>query len=77
MGATLVLGAPGSWMAACALHTVPGALVAVFWAAKCTFAYRGMVVRLRAEDAVLRDTFGAQWEDYASRVPNKFLPGLL
>ncbi|KJA22513.1 hypothetical protein HYPSUDRAFT_202089 [Hypholoma sublateritium FD-334 SS-4] len=76
-GATLVLAAPGSWTAACAVRTIPGALAVLFWAAKCTFAFRGMVVRLRAEDAVLRDTFGAQWEDYAARVPNKFVPGLL
>lgn len=72
-----MLAAPGSWTAASAVRTIPGALAALFWAAKCTFAFRGMVVRLRAEDAVLRDTFGAQWEDYAARVPNKFVPGLL
>ena len=47
------------------------------WLTKCAFAFRGMCVRLRAEDEVLKGTFGVEWEAYASRVPFKFLPGVV
>lgn len=59
-----------------AIKTVPGTLVALFWTIKCAFAFKGMVVRLKAEDDVLRDTFSVQWEEYAMRVPKKFIPGV-
>ena len=42
------------WVSACAICTVPGALLALFWEAECVFAFRGVVVWLRVEDAVLR-----------------------
>ena len=54
-----------------------GVMITVVWLMKCAFAFRGMCVRLRAEDEVLRATFGAEWEAYASRVPFKFLPGVV
>lgn len=77
IGATLVLGAPGTWVADCSVGTWLGALVACFWFLKCVFAFRGMCVRYKAEDEILRQTFGVEWEDYASRVPCKFIPGVI
>jgi protein-S-isoprenylcysteine O-methyltransferase Ste14 len=35
----------------------------------------GTFVRIRSEEKLLRATFGAQFDDYARRVP-AFLPGL-
>jgi protein-S-isoprenylcysteine O-methyltransferase Ste14 len=77
VGATLVLGAQGSWMAEHGIRTPLGVVATAFWMTKCAFAFRGMSVRLKAEDDVLRDTFGVQWEEYAVRVPCKFLPGVV
>ncbi|PPQ81808.1 hypothetical protein CVT25_013644 [Psilocybe cyanescens] len=76
-GATLVLGAPGTWTAEHGVRTPIGFIVACFWVFKCMFAFRGMCIRLRAEDQVLKDTFGAQWDQYAARVPCKFIPGVI
>ncbi|KAF8154794.1 hypothetical protein B0H34DRAFT_537791 [Crassisporium funariophilum] len=77
LGATLVLGGPGSWMAEIGWRSTLGFAMAMVWIVKCTFAFRGMCVRLRAEDEVLRDTFGAEWDEYATRVPFKFVPGIV
>jgi len=76
-GATLVLGSPGTWVTVCGVRSVLGVMMAGVWLMKCAFAFRGMCVRLRAEDEILRGTFGAEWEAYASRVPFKFLPGVV
>ncbi|KDR70179.1 hypothetical protein GALMADRAFT_144855 [Galerina marginata CBS 339.88] len=76
-GATLALGAPGTWIAEYGVSTPFGCAVACFWLLKCGFAFRGMSIRLRAEDQVLKETFGAEWEEYASRVPCKFIPGVI
>ena len=51
-----------------------GVMITVVWLMKCAFAFRGMCVRLRAEDEVLRARFGVEWDAYASRVPFKFVP---
>ena len=73
----MVLGSPGTWIAVCGVRSVLGVMMAGVWLMKCAFAFRGMCVRLRAEDEILRGTFGAEWEAYASRVPFKFLPGIV
>jgi len=46
----------------------------VFAAAIVIFIY-GTVIRIRSEEKLLRETFGAKFDDYARRVP-AFLPGL-
>ena len=61
----------------CGVRSMPGMIMTGMWFMKCAFAFRGMCIRLRAEDEVLRGTFGAEWEAYASRVPFKFLPGVV
>ena len=76
-GATSVLGSPGTWISVCGIRSMLGVMIIGVWLMKCAFAFRGMCVRLRAEDEVLRATFGAEWEAYASRVPFKFLPGVV
>lgn len=76
-GATLVLAAPGTWTADFGIRTPFGVIYLLVWVSKCLFAFRGMMVRYAAEDEVLRLNFGAEWEDYAARVPYKFIPGAL
>ncbi|KAK2462801.1 hypothetical protein APHAL10511_005192 [Amanita phalloides] len=62
-GATVVLCAPGSWLAAGGLLTAGGSLMVFLWTIKCLFVFRGTSLRLKAEDDVLRTAFGAKWED--------------
>ncbi|KAF8908156.1 Isoprenylcysteine carboxyl methyltransferase family-domain-containing protein [Gymnopilus junonius] len=76
-GATLVLGSPQTWISGHFIRTPIGAFLAGFWLLKCAFAFHGMCVRLRAEDEVLKKTFGPEWEDYANQVPYKFIPGVV
>jgi protein-S-isoprenylcysteine O-methyltransferase Ste14 len=54
-----------------------GLVLATWWAlaAGIVFYLVGTLVRIRAEEALLRETFGAQCADYASRVP-AFVPRL-
>ncbi|KAF5309056.1 hypothetical protein D9619_013588 [Psilocybe cf. subviscida] len=76
-GASLVLAAPGTWSADSGIWTPLGAISLFIWVSKCLFAFRGMAVRYAVEDEVLRATFGTEWEDYAARVPYKFIPRVL
>ena len=55
-------------------NTLSGGLFAAFWCVKCVFAFRGTCLRLSAEDRVLRETFGEEWEEYRSRVPWRLVP---
>ena len=59
------------------VRSMLGVMMTAVWFMKCAFAFRGMCVRLRAEDGVLRARFGDEWDAYASRVPFKFLPGVV
>ena len=61
----------------CGLKNLFGILFASLWFVKCLFAFRGMHSRHKAEDMVLWETFGEEWEEYASRVSHKFIPGIL
>lgn len=74
IGSTCVLLAPGTWTAEQGVHTPFGALLLCLWLLKCTFAFRGTAVRLRAEDDLLHANFGEEWENYAKSVPFKLIP---
>ncbi|TFK24007.1 ICMT-domain-containing protein [Coprinopsis marcescibilis] len=76
VGATLLLSAPNTWLSASrVLYTAPGCVFAALWAMKCMLAFRGTYLRLTTEDQVLRETFGVEWEEYATRVPWRLVPG--
>ncbi|XP_006456175.1 hypothetical protein AGABI2DRAFT_227997 [Agaricus bisporus var. bisporus H97] len=74
IGATCVLLAPGNWTADYGIRNPIGLILLCLWLLKCSFAFRGMGVRLRAEDDLLHANFGSEWEAYAKRVPYKFVP---
>ncbi|KAF8347374.1 hypothetical protein F5887DRAFT_915691 [Amanita rubescens] len=74
LGATVVLFAPGTWLASGGWMTTGGFLMVSMWTAKCLYVFRGTCLRLKAEDDVLRATFGAKWDEYARRVPYKMIP---
>ncbi|KAF9450393.1 ICMT-domain-containing protein [Macrolepiota fuliginosa MF-IS2] len=74
IGATCVFLAPGTWTAEYGIRNPVGMLLSGLWLLKCAFAFRGMGIRLRAEDDLLRANFGLEWEEYAKLVPYKFIP---
>lgn len=76
-GATAVFCAPGSALTGCGVLSRGGLLWVGIWVAKCVMVFKGVAARLTAEDAVLQERFGAQWDAYAQKVPNKIVPGLL
>lgn len=76
IGATFVLIAPGNWTADTGIRNPLGLFLFCLWMLKCIFVFRGMGIRLRAEDSLLRANFGSEWEVYAKRVPYKFIPGV-
>jgi len=77
LGATLSLCAPGTWLFECGRSSTGGVFVMFLWIFKCAFVLRGTHSRLRIEDEVLRGAFGESWDEYAKRVPNNFLPGVI
>jgi len=64
-------------MKECGMKTPFGVLFICLWLMKCLFAFHGMQKRYKMEDRVLRETFGKEWEEYACRVPHKFIPCVL
>lgn len=74
VGITTVLLAPGTWTFEYGIHNPFGALVLGLWFLKCVFVFRGMEVRSKAEDDLLRANFGLEWEEYANKVQYKFVP---
>lgn len=77
IGATLVFGAPTTWISRHAAKTPLGAFIVGFWLLKCSFAFRGMILRLRAEDQILKEIFGEEWDTYAFKVPYKLVPNVI
>ncbi|PFH51611.1 hypothetical protein AMATHDRAFT_80175 [Amanita thiersii Skay4041] len=73
-GATAVLCSPGSWLSMGGWSTIGAFPLVFFWVAKCLYVFRGTSLRLKAEDDMLRDTFGATWEEYARKVPYRLIP---
>ncbi|KAJ3519579.1 hypothetical protein NM688_g9281 [Phlebia brevispora] len=66
---------PGSWLTANGVwDTVPGRIVVALYifysVASCIF----LVSRVTAEDAVMKQQFGQEWEDWAKRTPYRLVP---
>lgn len=74
LGATAVLCAPGGWLAHGGWQTTGGFLMVLLWTIKCLYVFRGTSLRLKAEDDVLKRTFGPKWEEYARKVPYRMIP---
>ncbi|KAF5339631.1 hypothetical protein D9611_011510 [Ephemerocybe angulata] len=74
-GASLVFLVPSAtWVNAVGLWTNFGMALGALWVVKCVFAFRGTCLRLSAEDRVLKETFGPEWEEYTERVPWRLVP---
>ncbi|KAI0654993.1 hypothetical protein C8Q70DRAFT_1084123 [Cubamyces menziesii] len=57
-----------------AVRTVLAWAFVAFWTTKVVYALRSTNRRLGTEDAELRRVFGAQWEEWAGRVPWALVP---
>ncbi|TFY79472.1 hypothetical protein EWM64_g4540 [Hericium alpestre] len=67
--------APGSWYVEAGRHMRLGPYAAGFLVANmCSAMYYFM--RGAKEDGYLKKEFGKEWEDYARRVPYRYIPGI-
>lgn len=73
-GATASLCSPGTWLLECGFSSRSAIILVSLWLLKCAFVFRGMALRLIIEDEVLKKAFGESWDEYARRVPYKFVP---
>ncbi|KAL7284846.1 hypothetical protein ACG7TL_002159 [Trametes sanguinea] len=66
---------PGSWLVESGIiDTFQGTTVVAAWLSWYTFMTFGFLRRTRIEDAVLREEFGAQWDEWARKVPYQLVP---
>ncbi|KII92133.1 hypothetical protein PLICRDRAFT_50560 [Plicaturopsis crispa FD-325 SS-3] len=69
--------AKGSWLLESGVLRTPlGAGLALFWLAVVAAVSAGLVLRISAEESLLRDRMGKEWEAYTRRVRYKLLPGV-
>ncbi|KAF5378611.1 hypothetical protein D9615_007182 [Tricholomella constricta] len=70
-------GSRGSWLRESGLlDTVGGRVSAILFATSMTGVLVGLLRRVPVEDAMLKRTFGKQWDVWARRVPYALVPGL-
>ena len=79
-GALLCLTCRGSWIYECV--GIPAGLfgnpiVILSWIVSGVVGTLVLVSRVAKEDRMLRETFGEEWDEWATRVPYRLIPGLL
>ncbi|PPQ98204.1 hypothetical protein CVT26_003456 [Gymnopilus dilepis] len=68
---------PGSYAVECGvLDTTVGKLLAFTNFGVMSSVTLGLLVRMPEEDKMLKRAFGAQWDEWATRVPYSVLPGI-
>lgn len=76
VGINLCLLSPGSWVRESGvLETVFGKCCLAYWVA-VSAAFPLVVMRAPREDELMKKQFGAQWEEWAKRVPYRLIPGI-
>ncbi|PPQ66603.1 hypothetical protein CVT24_006914 [Panaeolus cyanescens] len=79
LGALLCHTTRGSWAIECSgIFTSwwNGYMITGCWAFALVVASLVIGPRLDKEDSMLREHFGAEWDQYARRVPRKLIPGI-
>ncbi|KAI0925913.1 hypothetical protein AcW1_008221 [Taiwanofungus camphoratus] len=67
----------GSWLTESGvLNTIGGKIVAYWWSAWTIYLLINLTLRTPQEDQVLKKEFGDQWEQWASRVSYRLIPGI-
>ena len=77
-GTALCLLGPGSWLLECGvLNNWVGKAFVLIWLSDLIYPPFVMVVlRIKAEDEILKKTFGREWEEWARRTPYALIPGI-
>lgn len=76
-GSILFLFGPGNWFWSTGiLWTFPGLIYSLTWILFQSWALYGLLLRIPVEDALLKSQFGVKWEEWASRVQYKVIPGV-
>lgn len=73
-GALAHLGPGSYWYEAGWWRSGPAAVIGVLYLCWVVLGTRLAFARMPLEDAVLRDTFPAQWDAWSERTPYKLLP---
>ncbi|KAJ7617163.1 hypothetical protein FB45DRAFT_756850 [Roridomyces roridus] len=72
---------PGSWVVECVAHAGSWEVwmwrILPVWIGGLSLASHGLSVRMRKEDAMLKENFGKEWEVWAGRVRYKIIPGVV
>ncbi|KAI0667639.1 hypothetical protein C8Q78DRAFT_315122 [Trametes maxima] len=78
LGSFMCFFTGGSWMREChILDTLMGKLFVVAWAGELLHPPAVMVwARVEAEDELLRNEFGSEWEAWAKKTPCVLIPGI-
>ena len=77
LGTLLVHFGPGSWWAEAGwLGTPAGQVYAICWCAMEAYVLSSIMARAPTEDALLKKQFGAEWDEWAARVPYRVIPGV-
>ncbi|KAH9944989.1 uncharacterized protein BXZ73DRAFT_95976 [Epithele typhae] len=76
VGTVLCAFSEGAWFRESGfLHTWKGRLIALLWVADLTYAPSMMVFkRVRVEDALMKKTFGKEWDEWTKQTPWAVLP---
>lgn len=75
-GALMTLMCNGSWWFGAGYSTPLGKALGLNWFLSgvfCVYAY----LRGKKEDEYLRKEFGKQWDDWAKKVPYRYIPGIV
>lgn len=75
----LFVFSPNVYLQACGITKISTAVKCITWGWGIWVAYacKRIAERSDIEDSNLRRVFGNEWEEYARRVPRKFVPGLI
>ena len=77
-GAIILASGPGTYPWACGLTNSSLVLSSLLaWDACLVYCIYSLLSRGPVEDRGLRKQFGKEWEEYAKRVPCRFIPGLI
>jgi protein-S-isoprenylcysteine O-methyltransferase Ste14 len=76
-GISLWLTASGGWTRESGLlSTIPGRGILLTFVGQTVFTLTGLMKRMREEDRLLQNEFGAEWNEWAEKVPYVLIPGI-
>ncbi|KDQ26298.1 hypothetical protein PLEOSDRAFT_159778 [Pleurotus ostreatus PC15] len=77
IGVTMVMFSKDHWLYQCGLRSAVGVVLSCIWCAEVV-VINGVLIpaRMKVEDDRLRRHFGGEWDDYASRVAYRLVPGI-